>query len=167
MVNPDQANGDSPKYFTLNGLMHELRMGRDAIRKALVNVTPAKTVQGGHPAWTLDQVNAALEASSSKGVTGPLKDQKIQEQIRQLQLANDKAAGRLVERAFVVEGFARVASKFAELRTQSEAAEPILLHGKDLTELRELVRQRWDTIGKALAECAKYFEEKKPNGPKQ
>lgn len=151
------ATPDKPK--SIAALCRMLKVGREALRIALVNVTPAGKSDEGHPLWTESQARAALEAAGSRGTMGPLKDQKLQEQIRQLKLQNDRKAGTLVERAFVVASFGRIASRLAEARTQSESQAPVRMVGKDIAELREEVRRIWDEIGKVMASCAVEFQE--------
>lgn len=109
--------------------------------------------------WTESQARAALEAAGSRGTMGPLKDQKLQEQIRQLKLLNDRKAGTLIERATVVASFGRIASRLAEARTQSESQAPVRMVGKDIAELREEVRRIWDDVGRTLALCAVEFQD--------
>ena len=152
------ATPDKPR--SIASLCRLLRVGREALRIALVNVTPAGKSDEGHPLWTEAQSRAALEAAGSRGTMGPLKDQKLQEQIRQLKLINDRKAGTLVERSLVAGAFGRIASKIAEARTQSESQAPLRMVGKDVAEIREEVRKVWDSIGHVLASCAVEFEQK-------
>lgn len=151
---------DSPK--SIASLARVLKVGRDSLRPALLNVTPAGASPTGDPMWTESQARAALEAAGSRGATGPLKDQKLQEQIRQLKLLNDRKAGTLIERAFVAAAYGRIASRIAEARTQSESQAPVRMVGKDIAQLREEVRRIWDAVGQTLASCASEFQE----GPK-
>jgi phage-related tail fiber protein len=141
----------------LNSLALNLKVGKQALKAALANVPHSGTVNGGHPAWTVNEAKAALHAHGSKSVSGPLKDQKLQEQIRQLKLLNDRKAGTLCERASVVASFGRIASRLAEARAQSESQAPVRMVGKDIAELREEVRRIWDDVGKVLAACASEF----------
>lgn len=156
MAKPTQAAGDVP--LSVTKLARKLKVGREAIRAAMVNVTPAGTSEHGDPAWTEPQARAALEAAGSRASSGPLKDQKLQEQIRQLKLLNDRKAGTLCERASVVASFGRISSRIAEARTQSESQAPVRMVGKDIAELREEVRRIWDDVGRVLASCASEFQ---------
>ena len=158
MAKSTQAAGAVP--LSVTKLARILKVGREALRAALVNVTPTGTSEHGDPAWTEAQAKAALEAAGSRASSGPLKDQKLQEQIRQLKLINDRKAGTLVERSLVAGAFGRIASKIAEARTQSESQAPLRMVGKDVAEIREEVRKVWDAIGQVLASCAVEFEEK-------
>ena len=148
---------DSPE--SLRTLAREMKVGQDALRTALVNVAPADTDQLGNNRWTIQQAEAALQASGSRGAIGPLKDQKLQEHIRQLQIANDMKAGKLVARAFVAAAIARAQSRIAQARVESEAQDPLSLEGKDRAGLREGVAKIWDKVGTALAACAEDFRE--------
>jgi hypothetical protein len=152
------TSADVPR--SIAHLARTLKVGKQALHAALVNVTPAAKSSDGHAMWTEAQSRAALEAAGSRGTMGPLKDQKLQEQIRQLKLINDRKAGTLVERSLVAGAFGRIASKIAEARTQSESQAPLRMVGKDVAEIREEVRKVWDTIGHVLASCAVEFEEK-------
>jgi len=156
MAKTNQVN-ESPQ--SIASLARILKVGRDSLRPALLNVTPAGTSPTGDPMWTESQARAALEAAGSRGTMGPLKDQKLQEQIRQLKLLNDRKAGTLIERAAVVASFGRIASRLAEARTQSESQAPVRMVGKDIAELREEVRRIWDDVGRTLASCAVEFQE--------
>lgn len=158
MAKKNQVN-DNAKPQSIASLARILKVGRDALRPALMNVTPAATSAAGDPMWTESQARSALEASGSRGATGPLKDQKLQEQIRQLKLLNDRKAGTLIERSFVAAAFGRIASRLAEARTQSESQAPVRMVGKDIAELREEVRRIWDAVGQTLASCASEFQE--------
>lgn len=158
MAKPIQPTSpDAPRSIAY--LVRTLKIGKQALQAALVNVTPAATSTDGHPMWTESQARAALEAAGSRGTMGPLKDQKLQEQIRQLKLLNDRKAGTLIERASVVASFGRIASRLAEARTQSESQAPVRMVGKDIAELREEVRRIWDDVGRVLASCAVEFQE--------
>jgi len=84
-----------------------------------------------------------------------MKERKLAEEVRKLQLANDQKAGKLIERTRVVETFQRIASRIAQARTRSEAQDPIKLVGKDITDIREGVREIWDAVGQAMLECGK------------
>jgi hypothetical protein len=155
-----QTRNEDGQPMGFNSLALELKVGKQALKAALANVPHSGTVNGGHPAWTISEARAALHAHGSKAVNGPLKDQKLQEQIRQLKLINDRKAGTLVERSLVAGAFGRIASRIAEARTQSESQAPLRMVGKDVAEIREEVRKVWDAIGHVLASCAVEFEEK-------
>ncbi len=143
--------------MSILALSRLLKVGRDTLSPALANVTPAGS-KSGKPTWTESQARAALEAAGSRAAAGPLKDQKLKEQIRQLKLLNDRKAGTLIERSSVVASFGRIASRLAEARTQSESQAPVRMVGKDIAELREEVRRIWDDVGRTLASCAVEFQ---------
>jgi hypothetical protein len=155
-----QTRNDDGRPMGFNSLALELKVGKQALKAALANVPHSGTVNGGHPAWTISEARAALHAHGSKAVNGPLKDQKLQEQIRQLKLLNDRKAGTLCERASVVASFGRISSRIAEARTQSESQAPVRMVGKDIAELREEVRRIWDDVGRVLASCASEFQDR-------
>lgn len=156
-----QSRADEGQPKGLNSLALELKVGKQTLRAALANVPHSGTVNGGHPAWTISEARASLHAHGSKAVHGPLKDQKLKEQIRQLRLLNDRKAGTLIERSSVVASFGRIASRLAEARTQSESQAPVRMVGKDIAGLREEVRKLWDDIGRVMASCAQEFQEGK------
>jgi len=152
-----QEGRDSP--MGLRALARNLKVGVQPLREALVNVAPVGELPGGHPAWTVTQAEAALQASGSRGSIGPLKDQKLQEQIRQLKLVNDLKASKLVARDHVQASFLRAHSRIMQARTESEAQDPLSLVGKDLAAMREGIAKVWDKVGIALAACAEDFRE--------
>lgn len=153
--------GSTPEEpLSILALSRLLKVGRDTLSPALANVTPAG-MNKGKPTWTESQARAALEAAGSRAATGPLKDQKLKEQIRQLRLLNDRKAGTLIERSSVVASFGRIASRLAEARTQSESQAPVRMVGKDIAGLREEVRKLWDDVGRVMASCAQEFQEGK------
>ena len=158
----NQATDSNDKaIFGLQYLTEKLGVGKGALRKALVNVTPAGTIPGGHKAYTLEQAKSALEAQGSRAVGGPLKDQKLAEQVRQLKIANDAREGVLIRRDSVVSAFARIASRLASIRTTSESQDPPRIVGKDLHEVRAEIRKIWDAVGASLASCSEEFKESK------
>jgi len=158
----NQATDSNDKaIFGLQYLTEKLGVGKGALRKALVNVTPAGTIPGGHKAYTLEQAKSALEAQGSRAVGGPLKDQKLAEQVRQLKIANDAREGVLIRRDSVVSAFARIASRLASIRTTSESQDPPRIVGKDLHEVRAEIRKIWDAVGVCLASCSEEFKESK------
>jgi len=126
----------------------------------MVNVTPAGKSEHGDPAWTESQARAALEAAGSRASSGPLKDQKLQEQIRQLKLINDRKAGTLCERASVVASFGRISSRIAEARTQSESQAPVRMVGKTSPSCARRSAESWDDVGRVLASCASEFQDR-------
>jgi hypothetical protein len=158
MAKKNQAStGEEP--LSILALSRLLKVGRDTLSPALANVTPAGS-KSGKPTWTESQARAALEAAGSRAATGPLKDQKLKEQIRQLKLQNDKKAGTLVEKTKMVSVMAAISSRIAEARTQSESQAPVRMVGKDIAELREEVRRIWDDVGRVLASCASEFQDR-------
>ena len=153
------SNGN--EIHGLQVLTEKLHVSKPTLRKALVNVTPAGTIPGGHKAYTLEQAKSAMEAQGSRAVGGPLKDQKLAEQVRQLKIANDAKEGVLIRRDIVVAAFGRIASRIASIRTTSESQDPPRIVGKDLHEVRAEVRKIWDAVGMCLASCSEEFKESK------
>lgn len=159
MKQTTDSNGNAA--FGLQYLTEKLGVGKGALRKALVNVTPAGTIPGGHKAYTIEQAKSALEAQGSRAVGGPLKDQKLAEQVRQLKIANDAKEGVLIRRDLMVAAFGRIYSRIASIRTTSESQDPPRIVGKDLHEVRAEVRKIWDAVGTCLASCGEEFKESK------
>jgi hypothetical protein len=153
------VNGNA--IFGLQYLTEKLGVGKGALRKALVNVTPAGTIPGGHKAYTLDQAKSALEAYGSRAVGGAMKDRKLAEEVRKLRIANDAKEGVLIRRDSVVAAFGRIASRLASIRTTSESQDPPRIVGKDLHEVRAEIRKIWDAVGASLALCSEEFKESK------
>lgn len=151
------ATPDKPK--SIAALCRMLKVGREALRIALVNVTPAGKSDEGHPLWTESQARAALEAAGSRGTMGPLKDQKLQEQIRQLKLLNDKKEGTLCDKAKVVSAMGAIQSRNLEFWHHMIQILPSLLVGKEMPEIVEELKKQQDNHGQMLAGCAELFRD--------
>lgn len=155
------TDSNDKAIFGLQYLTEKLGVGKGALRKALVNVTPAGTIPGGHKAYTLEQAKSALEAQGSRAVGGPLKDQKLAEQVRQLKIANDAREGVLVRCDRVVAAFALGASRLASARTTSESQDPARIAGKDAHEVKVELRRIWDTVGACYASMSEIWRDLK------
>ena len=153
------SNGN--EIHGLQVLTEKLHVSKPTLRKALVNVTPAGTIPGGHKAYTLEQAKSALEAQGSRAVGGPLKDQKLAEQVRQLKIANDAKEGVLVRYDRVVAAFALGASRLAAARTTSESQDPARIAGKDRHETAAELRRIWDTVGACYASMSELWRDVK------
>jgi len=126
-----------------------LKVGRDSLSPALANVTPAG-MSKGKPIWTESQARAALEAPGSRGATGPPKDQKLKEQIRQLKLLNDRKAGTLCEKASMAAEFGFIYSKNLEFWQHAIQTLPMRLVGKGIPEIVEEIRNMQDQHGRMM-----------------
>lgn len=155
-----KSNQGSTKEEALSilALSRLLKVGRDTLSPALANVTPAG-MSKGKPTWTESQARAALEAAGSRGATGPLKDQKLKEQIRQLKLLNDKKAGTLIERSFVNSVHGGIGSRNQEFWQHLLQVLPVRLVGKGIPEIIEELRKCQDDHGRMMAGCANLFQD--------
>lgn len=146
----------------------ETGMDRHTVRKVLRGVRPDGDIKG-NAAWKLSTFHAASAEYQTRAPeeAGPLKEQKTAEEIRKLRLANDAKAGLLVAKADVAAAYQRVAARIAHARTESENRDPLRLVGRDLPEMREGVRELWDKVGQALADCFVEWREqpKEDNAP--
>lgn len=144
--------------LSILALSRLLKVGRDTLSPALANVTPAGS-KSGKPTWTESQARAALEAAGSRAATGPLKDQKLKEQIRQLRLLNDRKAGTLCEKARVVSVMGAIGSRNQEFWQHLLQVLPVRVVGKSMPETIEELRKFQDDHGRMMAGCAKLFED--------
>lgn len=145
-----QTRKDDGQPMGFNSLALELKVGKQALKAALANVPHSGTVNGGHPAWTISEARAALHAHGSKAVNGPLKDQKLQEQIRQLKLLNDRKAGTLCEKASMAAEFGFIYSKNLEFWQHAIQTLPMRLVGKGIPEIVEEIRNMQDQHGRMM-----------------
>lgn len=137
------------KPLSILALSRLLKVGRDSLSPALANVTPAG-MSKGKPIWTESQARAALEAAGSRAATGPLKDQKLKEQIRQLKLLNDRKAGTLCDKSSVASEFGFIYSKNLEFWQHAIQVLPMRLVGKGIPEIVEEIRKLQDDHGRMM-----------------
>lgn len=107
-----------------------------------------------------DELLAWLDANPVAQSADP-KDEKLLEEIRKLRLANDAKAGRLVERAWVVERIHRLGGEVNAVRAKSEAEHPLRFAAAagDVAKCRTVLRSVWDDILRSIAVLRKHLEE--------
>jgi hypothetical protein len=91
--------------FSVNALSKQFGHDRRTIDKLVAHIEPAK-VEGKTKFYRLADVEAALK---SKGEAAPLREQKLREEIRKLQIDNDTKEKKLIERSSVCSKFERIA----------------------------------------------------------
>ena len=98
--------------------------------------------------------------SADKGSL-PRKEQKLAEEIRRLEIRNDRDIGKLISRAWVNERIQRIAGDINATRVKSEAEDALLFAAAmgDVPKCRVIVRGIWDRIMIAHQELAKHLAE--------
>jgi len=91
----------------------------------------------------------------------PRKEQKLAEEIRRLQIRNDRDIGKLIPRAWVNERIQRIAGDINATRAKSESEDALLFAAAmgDVPKCRVIVRTIWDRIMVAHQELAKHLAE--------
>lgn len=117
--------------------------------KLLSGVKPAGW-DGDWPQYTIAQVEVALATKRDTSSTS-LREQKLEQEIRKLTLANDQRAGTLIERAWVAERMARTCSAWNGDRIRFEQQAPVAL--------RSAARDLTSKVGERLAALAKEFQQ--------
>jgi hypothetical protein len=105
----------------------------------------AKTGKRGSESPTLERARLAV----------------LTETARILKMQNDVKSGALIERAFIISAFAKLAAELNAIRLQSEEQAPIRLAaaGGDIPRTREVFRTVLDEFMLAIRGLAKFWEE--------
>lgn len=88
-----------------------------------------------------------------------LKEQKLKEEVRKLQLANDVKAGRLIERAKVAEMMRGASGRLSTYRARSEAEHPSRIPDGDIASKRRVIQEIWTEVWAQLGSLQAYFSE--------
>lgn len=121
---------------------------RALLKRILEGVKPAGW-EGENQLYTLKQVEVAL-ATKRATAGASLRDQKLEQEIRKLTLANDRLSGVLVERSAVAESMARCCARWNQERLKLEQTAPV--------QLRAEAKALTLAIGEALQRLAEEFK---------
>jgi hypothetical protein len=154
-VSPDVAASQREDAEALGVTPRTIRNWRDA---GAPGFRPDGTVEDREAlkAWAAEQEET--RKGSARGIEAE-RDQKI----RKLKLANDKAEGRLIERAVVAERMQRAAGDLNSFRAKSEAEHAMRFAAAngDPAKCREVLRMIWDEIFSNINGLSRHFAEEK------
>ena len=131
--------------MSLNALAELTGADRATVKRALAEVEPAQW-EGDNPQYTLSQLQDAIGARRSSAPP-ELKERKLEEEVRRLQIQNDRAAGVLVPRSSVAESMARCCAAWNKARLKYEQEAP--------AQLRTDAKRLTTSIGEELQRLAK------------
>lgn len=134
---------------SINALSKVTGADRRTLERLLAAVKPAGW-EGENPLYTLKQVEVAL-ATKRATAGASLRDQKLEQEIRKLTLANDRLSGVLVERSAVAESMARCCARWNQERLKLEQTAPV--------QLRAEAKALTLAIGEALQRLAEEFKQ--------
>ena len=100
-----------------------------------------------------------VAANTDAGTIAAAKLQKVREEVRRLKLANDMKAGTVIDRAVVAQALGKLCAEWNAIRTRAEAEAPAKMAGLEPDQCRVVFRGVMDDIGRAFAECARFFSE--------
>lgn len=140
--------------FSINRLSELSGLDRRTIRKRLLKVKPAATVNG-FPQWTVAQLQRAAKRSQRNGGVGlaEARRQKILEDVEWRRIMNEERRRVLVPAADVAEVIASIGRNLETvLGDELEAKFPEAAAGRSAPELRKLGAEFNDRI------CGRMFE---------
>jgi hypothetical protein len=127
--------------YSVNRLSQITGADRRTIGKVVVGLTPARS-EGKTKFYRLGDVEEALAHRPA-----PLKDEKTEEEIRKLRMANDEKAGLLISKAIVADSVRRLQAKVKPLLFQKLMNEyPASVAGMTVAQARDYGGRLFDKV---------------------